>query len=66
MSQFISAITHFIARRKGLLPLCGCLLVLINLALRLFAPGTWLASTDLFLHLGVITAILGLLLARVL
>ena len=66
MSHLIDAVSHFLARRKGLLPLLGCLLVLINLAARLAAPASWLASTDILLHLGVLTAILGLLLARVL
>ncbi|HET6845995.1 MAG TPA: hypothetical protein VFH29_04130 [Anaerolineales bacterium] len=66
MSKVIEAASHFLAHRKGLLPLLGCLMVLMNLILRLVAPGTWLATTDLFLHLGVLTAIFGLLLARVL
>ena len=66
MSQFIDALSHFLAHRKGLLPLLGCLLVLANFMLRLAMPGTWIASTDLLLHLGVLSAILGLLLARVL
>lgn len=66
MSQLIDAVSHFLAHRKGLLPLLGCLLALINLIVRLAAPGSWLASTDVLLHLGILTAILGLLLARVL
>ena len=66
MSQLIDALSHFLARRKGLLPLLGCLLVLINLILRLALPATWFATTDILLHVGVLTAIFGLLLARVL
>lgn len=66
MSQFIDSASNFLAHRKGLMPLLGCVLVLINLFLRLTLPGTWFATTDLFLHLGVLTAIFGLLLARVL
>jgi hypothetical protein len=66
MSQLIDAVSHFLAHRKGLLPLLGCLLVLINLILRLAVPGAWFATTDILLHLGVLTAIFGLLLARVL
>lgn len=66
MSQLIDAVSHFLAHRKGLLPLLGCLLVLVNLIVRVAARDSWLASTDVLLHVGAVTAILGLLLARVL
>jgi hypothetical protein len=66
MPHTIDALAHYLARRKGLLPLLGCLFVLCNLILRLLAPQTWLGASDLLLHLGVLIAILGLLLARVL
>ena len=66
MSKIIETASQFLAHRKGLLPLLGCLLVLVNLVLRVAAPDTWFAATDVFLHLGVLTAIFGLLLARVL
>jgi hypothetical protein len=66
MSRLLDAIGHFLAHRKGLLPLIGLFLVLGNLLLRLLAPGAWLSSTDLLLHMGIVLAILGFLLARVL
>lgn len=66
MSRLLDAIGHYLAHRKGLLPLLGLLLVLGNLLLRLLAPRAWLSSTDLPLHVGIILAILGFLLARVL
>ena len=66
MSGLIDALSHFLAPRKGLLPLLGGLLVICNFILRVLAPGTWLGATDLLLHLGVLLAIFGLLLARVL
>ena len=66
MSRILDAIGHYLAHRKGLLPLAGCLLVLCNLILRLLAPQSWLSANDLLLHLGILIAILGLLLARVL
>jgi len=62
----LDSIGHYLADRKGLLPLLGALLVVLNLALRLLAPESWLGSNDLLLHLGILTAIFGLLLARVL
>ena len=66
MSKLIDAIGQYLAHRKGLLPLLGLLLILVNLGLRLLAPASWLAGTDLCLHLGVLVAVFGLLLARVL
>jgi hypothetical protein len=55
--------SEFLAHRKGLLPLTGLVLVIID-AIFQFLPGVgWLAETNLLLHLGVILAILGFLLA---
>lgn len=65
-NQTLDRVSEYLAARKGLLPLLGALLVFINLVVRLAAPGTWLAESDLLLHLGVILAILGILLAFVL
>jgi hypothetical protein len=61
-SKFLDRASEFLAHRKGLLPLLGILLVMVNLIIRLVFPG-WLAETDLFLHVGVIFAVLGFLLA---
>lgn len=62
-SKFLDRVSEFLAVRKGLLLLLGLLLVTLNLVLQ-FVPGAgWLAGTQLFLHLGVIVAILGVMLA---
>ena len=62
-NNFIDVLSDFFASRKGLLPLIGALLVLINAVLQ-FIPGMGLlATSNLFLHAGVILAILGFLLA---
>lgn len=61
-SNTLDKISEFLAARKGLLPLIGLGLVILNLIIKL-APDNWLAQSDLFLHLGVILAILGFLLA---
>ena len=66
MSRILDAVGQYLAPRKGLLPLLGLVLVLLNLLLRIFAPQAWISTTDLLLHAGVLLAILGLLLARVL
>jgi hypothetical protein len=55
--------SDFLAHRKGLLPMLGILLVIANAVLQ-FLPGAGLmADANIFLHLGIILAILGFLLA---
>jgi len=61
-SRFLDRISDFLAARKGLLPLIGLLLVVINFILQFFSLG-WIAESNLFLHLGLILAIIGFLLA---
>jgi predicted Kef-type K+ transport protein len=61
-SKLLDFLSDFIATRKGLLPIIGILCVGLNFLLGLFTAG-WLASSDLFLHAGIIIAILGFLLA---
>jgi len=61
-NRFLDWFSNFFAHRKGLLPLIGLALVLLNLLFRLVAPG-WLTTTDLFLHLGIVIAILGFMIA---
>jgi len=65
LSNLLDNASEYFATRKGLLPLLGIVFVIINFFVRLFVPG-WLSSNDLFLHLGIIIAIFGLMLARVL
>ncbi len=64
MSHLIDRLSEYLAHRKGLLPLLGLLLVVVNLILKFILPsGDFLVTSNLFLHLGVIVAIFGLLLA---
>lgn len=63
ISKLLDHISEYLAWRKGLLPVIGMFFVFINLALQIFAYNTWLAGSQLFLHLGIIIAILGLMLA---
>ncbi len=65
LNEAIDRLSDFLAARKGLLPLVGLSLILVNLVLQFFPLG-WLKESNLFLHLGVVTAILGLMLAKVL
>ena len=65
-SKLLDDLSEFLAHRKGLLPLVGVGLVLLNFLLELIFPGAGITKVDLFLHLGVIVALLGLVLARAL
>lgn len=65
-SQILDDLSEFLAERKGLLPLIGALLVVINLLLEIFFPALGITRIDLLLHLGVILAVFGVVLARAL
>ena len=62
ISKLLDFFSDFIAARKGLLPIIGILCVGLNFLLGIFTAG-WLASSNLFLHAGIIIAVLGFLLA---
>ena len=63
INQFIDTLSEFFAQRKGLIPLIGIALVIVNFILQFFPQLGWLMTSDLFLHLGVILAIFGFMLA---
>jgi hypothetical protein len=65
LSAFLDDASEYLAARKGLLPLIGIVLVLFNLVFQIFPVG-WLTTSNLFLHIGIIVAVLGFLLARAL
>jgi len=63
MSKLLDYLSEFLARRKGLLPIIGLLFILINLSIQFVATGSFLANSNFFLHIGLIIAIFGLMLA---
>lgn len=63
MSRLVDWLSEFLARRKGLLPLAGLVLIVLNLIFQFALPPGWLVSSNLFLHLGLVIAILGLMIA---
>jgi hypothetical protein len=63
ISKLIDRLSEFFAHRKGLLPMLGLVFILANLILVIVFPFGWLAGTNLLLHIGLIVAILGLMLA---
>lgn len=62
-NRFLDVMSDFLAVRKGLLPLLGALLILVNGILQFIPAAGWLGETNLFLHLGIILAIIGFMLA---
>lgn len=68
MNDLVERLNDFFATRPGLLPMIGVGLVILNLLLQIFpGPGSgWLVDSNLFLHLGVIFSVVGLLLIRAL
>jgi hypothetical protein len=63
LSRLVDSASNYFARRKGLLPLLGILLVIINYILPFIFGLNVITGSNLFLHLGVIVAIFGLMLA---
>lgn len=64
ISKLVDNASEYFAHRKGLLPLLGMLLILVNFLLASFLPGdSYLVRSNLALHLGLLIAIFGLMLA---
>ena len=63
LSTLIDNASNFFAHRKGLLPLIGIVLIIINYILPFIFGLNLITGSNLFLHLGVIIAIFGFMLA---
>jgi len=63
MSKLVDWLSEYLAHRKGLLPLLGLALIVLNLLFQFLLPPGWLLSTNLLLHVGLVIAILGLMIA---
>ncbi|HSM71314.1 MAG TPA: hypothetical protein VK851_07205 [Anaerolineales bacterium] len=63
LSKLVDNASNYFAHRKGLLPMFGILLVILNFVLPFVFPPGFLTLSNLFLHLGVIVAIFGFMLA---
>ena len=63
-SKFLDRASEYLATRKGLLPLAGIGLIVLNFLLVSILPAEWfIIRTNLFLHLGLIVALFGQMLA---
>ena len=62
LSKLIDNASNYFAHRKGFLPLLGIVLVILNFVLPFFIGPNFITLSNLFLHLGVIVAIFGMML----
>jgi len=65
-STLLDKLSNSLANKKGLLPLIGTVLIVLNLLFEIMLPKAYFTQIDLFLHIGLVIAILGLVLARAL
>ena len=66
INELVERINRFLVRQPGLVPLFGLILIGINLLLQIWpGPESWIAASHLFLHLGLIVSVVGLLLVNV-
>ena len=63
LSKLLDNASNYLAHRKGLLPLIGILLVVVNFILPFLIGQNFITNSNLLLHLGVITAIFGMMLS---
>ncbi len=62
-SHLLDSLSEFLAARKGLLPLVGITLIVINGVLQFIPAAGWFAGTNLLLHIGLVLALVGIMLA---
>lgn len=62
-NDFLDWISEFLAQRKGLLPILGALFVIVNGVMQFIPDLGWIEESNLFLHIGILLAIIGFLLA---
>jgi len=58
----LDRISAYISEHKGVPVLIGVLLVALNFGVALLLPASWLATSNVLLHLGVLVGLLGILL----
>ena len=62
-SHLLDGMSEFLAARKGLLPFLGIILIIVNGVLQFIPTAAGLAGTNLLLHIGLVLALAGIMLA---
>ena len=66
INDLIEGINDFMVERPGITPIVGVILIVLNFFLQIYpGPESWIAASNLFLHLGLILSVVGLLLINV-
>lgn len=66
INEIVERINAFMVKRPGVLPLVGIGFILFNFLLQIYpGPDAWIAASNLFLHVGLVLSVLGLLLVNV-
>jgi hypothetical protein len=63
LSRVVDKASDYFSRRKGLLPMIGMALIVVNYFLPFIFGLNWVTGSNLFLHLGILIAIFGMMLA---
>jgi len=63
LNRVLDDLSDFFAHRKGLLPMIGIVLILLNFTIQFIPWFGWWSESNILLHLGIILSILGFLLA---
>lgn len=63
MNRLLDTLSNFIAARKGLLIILGIVFIIINAVLQFFPELGWLVDSNLLLHVGLVVALIGVMLA---
>jgi hypothetical protein len=63
LNHLLDELSEFIARRKGLLPVLGILLIMGNYVIQFIPWFGWFSTSNFLLHFGIVLAIIGVLLA---
>lgn len=66
INDFLEWINDFMAEKPGILPMVGVVFIVVNMILQ-WVPGrgVWLVDSNVFLHIGLLLSIIGLLLVNV-
>ena len=62
-SHLLDGMSEFLAARKGLLPFLGIILIIVNGVLQYIPAAAPIARTNLLLHIGLVLALVGIMLA---
>lgn len=66
INEIVERINALMVKRPGLLPLAGVGFILFNFLLQIYpGPDAWIADSNLFLHVGLVLSIVGLMLVNV-